>query len=77
MTASVLAPTGEATQGSEAAMYCSNLNAHLPRDQASSVSGMTPMWAAASEAASVASLQRTRSTLISGQSGNASKSPAA
>ena len=38
-----VAPTGEATQGSEAAMYCNNLNAHLPRDHSSSVSGMMPM----------------------------------
>ena len=69
MTASVFAPTGDATQGSEAAMYCNNLNAHLPRDQASSVSGMTPMCAAASEAASVPSLQGMGSMLISGHCG--------
>jgi len=43
MTASVFAPTGEATQGSEAAMYCSSLNAHLPRAHSSSDSGITPM----------------------------------
>jgi hypothetical protein len=39
-TASRLAPTSEATHGSEAAAYCSNLNAHLPRVQTSSASGM-------------------------------------
>src|ERR1700722_486002 len=33
----------DATHGSEAAIYCRSLNAHLQRDQASSVSGITPM----------------------------------
>jgi len=57
--------------GSAAAMYCSSLKAHLPRDQASSVSGMTPMWAPANDCASVAELQGMRSICTSPQFGNA------
>src|SRR5271156_1880353 len=70
MTASVLAPTGEATQGNAAAIYCSSLKAHLPRAHASSVSGMTPICAVASDLASVAELHAIRSILTSPQSGN-------
>src|SRR6266852_1861639 len=51
-------------------MYCSSLNAHLPRAHSSSVSGMTPICAAASASASVAELHAMRSMLTSDQSGN-------
>ena len=55
-------PTGLATTGRPAAMYCSTRSPHFPRLQESSGSQLTPMSVWASSAASVAADQGRKST---------------
>ena len=55
-------PTGLATTGSPAAMYCSTFSPHLPRLQVSSGSQLMPMSPPARSAASVADDQRPGTT---------------